>query len=536
MAGGRCATAAACVGITVLWIFVAGHGVAADAGGGEGGDRLAKYKQWPLNRLAGDKSARQWSRPRRIGPVDRPQGSRFRVRPIGPQPLPQQGGVAQPPSRSSSSRAQPLADDLLAGLRYWDFSNFPAAPLPITDKFISFEPWNGGFNNIRMSIEFAAALAMATNRTLVLPDKYDMYKLPGINHWEDFFDMDHLARGVPIIHQAEFQKKFGLPDPNGRTSFPKAPVTWNKNVYTQRGWQGIWEKSISYGFGESVGDPHAQMHSYTYCVPTCPKAGQPFHNELQAFNKNPVVIETESWEQSSIVHFSQLGLGQWYTSIFMYPTTESLKLMLRMRNHFHFNERIMEPAEKLLRKIHQETPSFSCMHVRRGDFQFKETWTEVDAIMANTKDLFRPNEHLWVMTEEKDPETFFAPLKTTYQTHFLKDYLSEIPDVDGALVPMIESLVCARARIFSGTFLSSMSGYITRLRGYMPDVIDKTIYFNQMKFPQDYEELNWDSEYPTSKNSKGPKNEKGHHAGVPNWGREFREAWDLEWELTRRGV
>lgn len=43
----------------------------------------------------------------------------------------------------------------------------------------------------------------------------------------------------------------------------------------------------------------------------------------------------------------------------------------------------MEPAEKLLRKIHQETPSFSCMHVRRGDFQFKETWTEVRRASAS---------------------------------------------------------------------------------------------------------------------------------------------------------
>lgn len=42
-------------------------------------------------------------------------------------------------------------------------------------RYISFEPWNGGFNNIRMSLEFAMALAIATGRTLVLPDEVTLY-------------------------------------------------------------------------------------------------------------------------------------------------------------------------------------------------------------------------------------------------------------------------------------------------------------------------------------------------------------------------
>jgi hypothetical protein len=45
------------------------------------------------------------------------------------------------------------------------------APTARLRSFLSFEPWPGGFNNIRMSLEFAMALAIATKRTLVLPDK-----------------------------------------------------------------------------------------------------------------------------------------------------------------------------------------------------------------------------------------------------------------------------------------------------------------------------------------------------------------------------
>ena len=38
-------------------------------------------------------------------------------------------------------------------------------------KYISFEPWSGGFSNIRQSYETIAALSIITGRTIILPPK-----------------------------------------------------------------------------------------------------------------------------------------------------------------------------------------------------------------------------------------------------------------------------------------------------------------------------------------------------------------------------
>jgi hypothetical protein len=70
--------------------------------------------------------------------------------------------------------------------------------------------------------------------------------------------------------------------------------------------------------------------------------------------------------------------------------------------------------------------------------------------------------------------------------------------------------VCSRARIFVGTKLSTFSGYIQRMRGYMTDQPHKEVYDTQTVFPSGYapswSEI-WD--HPTC-----------------GWCREFKESWE----------
>lgn len=87
-------------------------------------------------------------------------------------------------------------------------------------------------------------------------------------------------------------------------------------------------------------------------------------------------------------------------------------------------------------------------------------------------------------------------------------------------VGIIEQIICSRAESFVGTKLSTFSGYITRLRGYSLDIVDKATYFTDTKYPDGY------------------KDEKAFSKDWPTWGdywpdhglwaRQFQEAWDID--------
>ena len=57
----------------------------------------------------------------------------------------------------------------------------------MSDKYVSFEPWWGGFSNIRMSFELACAISEITGRTLILPPKYHILFFTG-NEKRNFQD------------------------------------------------------------------------------------------------------------------------------------------------------------------------------------------------------------------------------------------------------------------------------------------------------------------------------------------------------------
>jgi len=78
-----------------------------------------------------------------------------------------------------------------------------------TDRYLTFEPDPGGWNNIRMSMEVIFVLAAATGRTLVLPPRAPMYLLgdgtQNARSFANFFPLDdELRKKVNVITMEEF--------------------------------------------------------------------------------------------------------------------------------------------------------------------------------------------------------------------------------------------------------------------------------------------------------------------------------------------
>jgi GDP-fucose protein O-fucosyltransferase len=120
--------------------------------------------------------------------------------------------------------------------------------------------------------------------------------------------------------------------------------------------------------------------------------------------------------------------------------------------------------------------SYIAYHIRRGDFQQKQTRLEAADILNITLKLLPNNPEDWVVyiaTDERN-RTFFREFERTFRSvRFLHDYENhaDLRDINKNHQGMIEQVVCANAHTFIGTPLSTFTSYITRMRGYMAKTI-----------------------------------------------------------------
>ncbi|GBG32093.1 GDP-fucose protein O-fucosyltransferase 1 [Hondaea fermentalgiana] len=426
--------------------------------------------------------------------------------------------------------------------RYWLESKptWPKDPLPPSDRYVTFSPWRGGFNNIRMSLEMAAAFALATNRTLVMPPGYAMY-LRGQSSLVSYFDYEDLRRGLSVVTYEEFYDRVDF----GRFQKEK-PGTVNHHGGAERYYSGLGSMPGVYNT-KRMWPSNAIGGQIVYCVPDCPQS-QDTHQDRQEYRwfqqfsakLKRFSVSDPALADAQVVHFPENLLGHFYTMVYFRDPQQGRRVKRIIRDHIHFREEIIELAERIISKLGDF--QYSCLHIRRNEFQFKDAWTPAETIVENTKRLFKPGERMYISTDElsdekerkrkwSDPKamvtvakhTWFEPMKEAWgrkNVLFLSDFYD---DLLGPLVPdmwlgCIESVVCSRARVFVGTRKSTFSGYIHRLRGYMLDVGQKLILEAQSVYPYDYFDYFRGPEWNNLKGAYG--------GGHPYWGREYKESWE----------
>eukprot|EP00978_Attheya_sp_CCMP212_P036878 scaffold170273_cov47-Attheya_sp.AAC.2 len=163
------------------------------------------------------------------------------------------------------------------------------------------------------------------------------------------------------------------------------------------------------------------------------------------------------------IHFTDPSIGNYYKRF--------------VRDFMRYNSEIYCAAGKIVRALEEETKKlglspnedggFSSLHVRRGDLQYKEVKIPAEKWYANTKDIWKPKELLFIATDERN-KTFFDPIKEHHEVRFLDDYwdAAGLGDLDPNYMGMIDTIVASRGRAFAGTWFSTFTGYIVRMRGY----------------------------------------------------------------------
>ena len=338
------------------------------------------------------------------------------------------------------------------------------------DKYISFQPWPGGFNNIRMSLEIAAVFAFLFNRKLVLPDKYHMYLLKNKSNMGDFFDKNSF--GLHCISLTDFCKLKNIPN------------NWKEVEKISH----VYDKVFDNGY---------------ICVPEIPKE-DPIFSQLI---KNRIVNELCD-NDHEIIHFPKNLLGSFYLNIYSKRMKEASKYVAK---HIHYKEHMFAEAYGIIDELGDR--EYYAIHIRRNDHQYKNLFISAEKIYQHIRDIVPEKSKLYIATDCKD-KSFFNVLNEKYQTSFYSDYKgSSNKYLDYNLIGMIEQLICTRAKIFIGNDLSTFSSYIYRLRGYMRDIENKEYYLNTKKCLKNIKKI---SIKPT-----------WIQTWMSTWGREHPEVWDF---------
>jgi len=107
------------------------------------------------------------------------------------------------------------------------------------------------------------------------------------------------------------------------------------------------------------------------------------------------------------------------------------------------------------------------VHVRRGDFadQFDNVIVSIEKIYHSTKYTMKPNSTVFIATDDKN-KTYFEVLRQHYDICFLDDFADEINCLNSNYFGIIDQIVASKGDIFFGTYYSTLSAYVNRLRGY----------------------------------------------------------------------
>ncbi len=261
------------------------------------------------------------------------------------------------------------------------------------EKYVTFEPDVGGWNNIRMQMELVLVFAYATGRTLVLPPDQPMYLLDaGKGHQKahsfiDFFPFDHINKRMKVITMEEFMEKEGIT--GHMTRYNSDGKVTNEIMYPPG------NKTVFIG---TVRDDRLSMWYYLRNVSACPawksmeefvvippgpninvttkyppKIAAKYHETLTKFaSKRKPVYYDEYWQQQKFVHFiskPELGfrlLEHFYTFIYFEDEYMDKYYKRFIRDYVHYIDTIFCKSAKIIHQLQLlGNGSYVSFHIRR---------------------------------------------------------------------------------------------------------------------------------------------------------------------------
>ena len=308
-------------------------------------------------------------------------------------------------------------------------------------KYISFEPWSGGFCNIRMSYELAAAIAFVTGRTLILPPTVFCAFLSKRDDKTTWFDM------FRALDYKKFAKNFDCVFTNEVDEYRQLE---SKDQY----FKGINNIAKIYTFGTSkTGDS----------IPVCLGRNDVLVCGPERCNRGVEFIagrkEIDLDCDSKFIHFPKNLFGRFYYHVYAPSVVKRNLLKTKILDAFAYRDQYLQIADSIANQL----SCFNAIHVRRNDFLLQRrevTEHQLSNIEQFLLGRIDSSKGLYIATDEKDTSLFDC-LSESYQLNFLSDFRTDFSEIEALLV---EQLLCARAEKFLGSYLSTYTDYIHVVR------------------------------------------------------------------------
>jgi carbamoyltransferase len=307
-------------------------------------------------------------------------------------------------------------------------------------KYISFEPWSGGFSNIRQSYETIAALSIITGRTIILPPK--MYCL----FFTEFRKKNTFIDIFDALDKEAFLNEFDCVD-----YYDISEYTQFENEF------GYFDET--YKVAKLIEFKHERNSSKDPIDKYVLQFGKYDTIDFKMFSDGRESIDLNL--DDKFIHFPLNLFTQFYYHVYADVETRNL-IREKIKRGIKFKKKFYDLADVI--KTH--LGPYNAIHIRRNDFLHTRPETTLnifDGLLNNIQPHLESTLPLYIATDESNRKLFYF-LKGHYNIAFLEFFHQNLSSFDAMVV---EQIICANAEAFLGSEFSTFTHYIHVLRGQM---------------------------------------------------------------------
>jgi hypothetical protein len=155
----------------------------------------------------------------------------------------------------------------------------------------------------------------------------------------------------------------------------------------------------------------------------------------------PVGMKTADGDESRLlVHF--------YAFLFFQDWKQDLWMKRFVRDHVRYIDELQCAAARIVSSLRKrvsdrtdgKSTDFDTIHIRRGDFQYKETRVEGFKIVEQLKKVLDDDTTLFIATDERDKSFFKSIIDQYTDVVFLDDFKTELEGVNSKFSPFLRTL------------------------------------------------------------------------------------------------